>query len=66
MNFKEIHIGKIIQFAVEERGYELPRICKFLCCTEEEIERMYSCHSLETDLLLKWSKLLEYDYSWTI
>lgn len=30
-------------------------------CSINEIEHMYECKSLEADLLLKWSKLLEYD-----
>ncbi|MBO9692934.1 transposase [Chryseobacterium sp.] len=61
MNFKEIHIGKLIQLIVNERKCNLSRICKFLNCEEREIEQMYSLSTLEADLLLKWSKLLEYD-----
>ncbi|MGC4129687.1 MAG: transposase [Bergeyella sp.] len=62
MNFKSIHIGALIEQAVAERGIELSRICNFMKCTEEEIQNMYTQENLSTDILLKWSKLLEYDF----
>ncbi|MGC4128926.1 MAG: transposase [Bergeyella sp.] len=62
MNFKHIHIGKMIEQGVAERGIEMSRICNFLKCTEDEIKEMYQQENLLTDILLKWSKLLEYDF----
>ena len=62
MNFKEIHIGTLINQAVTESGIEISRICNFMKCTEEEIQKMYQAKSLDTEILLKWSKLLEYDF----
>ena len=62
MNFKNIHIGQMIEKIVAESGIEISRICNFFKCTEEEIQQMYQSKSLETDILLKWSKLLEYDF----
>ncbi|KFF09779.1 transposase [Chryseobacterium soli] len=62
MNFKEIHIGILISRAVAERGIESSRICNFLKCTEEKIEEMYNAKSLDSEILLRWSKLLEYDF----
>jgi|SRR5690554_341944 len=62
MNFKEIHIGTLINQAVTESGIEISRICNFLNCSEEEIQKMYQTKSLDTEILLKWSKLLEYDF----
>ncbi|MFC4687480.1 transposase [Epilithonimonas pallida] len=62
MNFKNIHIGQIIEQGVTESGIELSRICSFLKCTEEEVREMYLQKSIEVDILLKWSKLLEYDF----
>ena len=40
----------------------MQRICNFMICTEEEIERMYEAQSLDSEILLKLSKLLEYDF----
>lgn len=62
MNFKDIHIGQMIEKRVAESGIEMSRICNFLKCTETEIEEMYQKKSLDTEILLKWSKLLEYDF----
>lgn len=62
MNFKDIHIGTLINQKVEERGLEVSRICNFLACSEEEIEKMLKQKSLDTHMLLRWSKLLHYDF----
>ena len=61
-NFKEIHIGSLINTAVAESGIEMSRICNFLKCSKEEIEKMYTQENLSTDILLKRSKLLDYDF----
>lgn len=62
MNFKNIHIGQLIQLRVAESGIEMSRICNFLKSTEAEIEKMYYQKGLDSELLLRWSKLLEYDF----
>ena len=61
-NFKSIHIGNLIQQSVEEQQIELSRICNFLNCKEDEILNMYHQDSLDTNVLLRWSKLLKYDF----
>lgn len=62
MNFKEIHIGQLIEKRVSEKEIEVIRIGKFLNCTESEIAEMYKSKDLSTEILLRWSKLLEYDF----
>ncbi len=62
MNFKDIHIGSFIRQRVTEKEVKIIHICNCMKCTEEEIERMYSASSLDSYILLKWSKLLEYDF----
>ena len=62
MNFKKIHIGLLLKIKVAESGIELSRICKFLKCNENEVENMYKVKSLDSDILLRWSKILEYDF----
>ena len=47
---------------VTESGIEISRICNFMKCSKEEIEKMYTQENLSTDILLKWSKLLDYDF----
>lgn len=62
VDLKKIHIGALIQHCVLEKQVELSRICNFLKCSEENLETMYQLTSMDTDLLLRWSKLLEYDF----
>lgn len=62
MNFKDIHIGFSINQRVLECGIELSHICNFLQSTEDEISQMYLSKSLDTEILLRWSKLLRYDF----
>jgi transcriptional regulator with PAS, ATPase and Fis domain len=62
-NFKNIHIGQLIKIKVLEHEHITPeRICNFFNCDEEKIQMMYTSENLETDLLLKWSKLLKFDF----
>jgi len=60
--FKEIHVGSLIRKKVEEKEIELERVCNFFRFTENEVIKMFECSSLDTECLLKWSKLLEYDF----
>ncbi|MBL1221173.1 transposase [Chryseobacterium sp. L7] len=64
MNFesKNIHIGSFIEQRVKESGVEINRICKYFNWNEAEIEEVYVSKSIDSDLLLKWCKLLEYDF----
>lgn len=62
INFKEIHIGTLISQRVTESRIEMSRICNFLPCTEDEVKEMYQSKSMDTEILLRWSKLLEYDF----
>ncbi|UKB77666.1 transposase [Chryseobacterium sp. MEBOG07] len=61
-NFKIIHIGTIIKKRVAECDISISRICKFFNCEEQFIDEMYNSESLYSTHLLKWSKLLEYDF----
>ncbi len=62
MNYKNIHIGALIKQRVEETGLCTSRIGNFFKCTDDEVAQMYLKIDLSTDILLKWSKLLEYDF----
>lgn len=60
--FKNIHIGQMIEKKVAESGIEMSRICNYFKCSDDEIVKMYQSKSLDTEILLKWSKLLQYDF----
>lgn len=62
MNFKHIHIGQMVKRGVTESEIEMSRICNFMKCSEDDINEMYLQENIPTDILLKWSKLLEYDF----
>lgn len=61
-NFRNIHIGKLIQQRMEECDIDVERASKFLKISEEEVEQMIEKKSIDSDILLYWSKLLEYDF----
>lgn len=61
-NFKEISIGVLIHQRVKEAKMDMSCICSFLNCTKTEVQNTYSCKSLSSEMLLQWSKLLEYDF----
>ncbi|GEJ45945.1 MULTISPECIES: transposase [unclassified Chryseobacterium] len=61
IDFKDIHIGNLIKILVSEAGLSTDRICTYMNLSEEEIKNTYQTDTLETKLLLKWCKLLEYD-----
>lgn len=62
MDIKNIHIGKLIKSRLKELGLSQERVCNFMQCEEEDIEEMLQHKSIETDKLLRWSKLLENDF----
>ncbi|WP_228376153.1 helix-turn-helix domain-containing protein [Chryseobacterium sp. BLS98] len=62
INLRTVDIGSLIKDRVDELGVEVPRICNFLKCTENEVKQMYQCKSIDSEVLLRWSKLLDYDF----
>lgn len=60
--FKEIHIGRIIHQRVRDTDIVMDRIVNVFGCTETEIEKMYEMKDMDSGLMLKWSKLLRYDF----
>lgn len=62
IDIKDIHIGSLLNRRVIELGMESSRICNFFKLPEEEIIQMYGAKSFDTEILLRWSKLLNYDF----
>ncbi len=59
---KNPHIGKLIKLRVKECDLDMSRLTNYFKCSEKEIEEVFRSKCLETDKLLKWSKLLKYDF----
>mgnify|MGYP003574893055 CR=1 FL=1 len=62
MSLKEIHIGKLIEERVLEIQITNEKICNFLNCTDQELLEIYASANIKTEILLKISKLLQYDF----
>lgn len=61
-NYKHIHLGKLILQRVREKNMDSDKICSVMKCTEKELSVMYESKSLDTEVILRLSKLLEYDF----
>lgn len=59
---KKINIGKLIKEACKNKQLAEARIEKFFTMPYSEIEKMYEQEHLSSELLLKWSKLIKYDF----
>lgn len=62
INYKNIHIGSLIEKRVSECNIKISRICNFFDCIEKDVEEMYKQEDMGTKILLKWCKLLKYDF----
>lgn len=61
-NYKEIFIGKLIEDRVKDLGMSSNRIINFLKVDEQQLLMLYACKTMDVLMLLKCSKLLEYDF----
>ncbi|WP_317133408.1 DEAD/DEAH box helicase family protein [Chryseobacterium panacisoli] len=59
---KNIHIGEFIEARCKELDIPIERICKFFKLNDEEIEKMFQLENMNSDHILKWCKLLGYDF----
>lgn len=62
LNKNNIKLGSLIASRVAKSGIDMQRICNFFKLPVKDIEKMYEAATIDTHLLLKWSKLLEYDF----
>lgn len=62
INLKNIHIGKLIEIRWKELGIPIERTINFFKTTEEEIYHTFTQEYVSIEILLKWCKLLEYDF----
>lgn len=61
-NLKNIHVGRLIRQRMLECAIDMERASNFLKESEDSIDRMFESKSLDSNTLLLWSKLLEYDF----
>ncbi|MDN3692310.1 transposase [Chryseobacterium tructae] len=62
MLYKKIHIGELIKSKVEEMEITVRHLAEVFRIPENAVLEMFTKQELPTGDLLKWSKLLRYDF----
>lgn len=62
MLHKVIHIGQLIKNLVDHQEIKIDQICKFFGKDEDFVNNIFESSSIDSDMLLKWSKFLDYDF----
>lgn len=57
-----IHIGQKIRKIVETKGIRVSWLAQQLCCERRNIYHIYSRSTIDTELLLRLSEVLDYDF----
>ena len=61
-NIKNIHIGRLIEKRCKEMDITAKRACDFFGVDSIKIVEMFNQKNMDCESLLKWCKLLEYDF----
>lgn len=59
---EDIHIGKLIHTHLKEHGQSVAFLARELGCQREQCYRIFAKKSIDTDLLIRISKILQYDF----
>ncbi|MGR3853777.1 transposase [Chryseobacterium indologenes] len=62
MNIKNIHIGEMIEERWKDMNISMERTCNFFGRDSLIVLEMFTQRSIDCEVLLKWCKLLEYDF----
>lgn len=62
MKFKEIHVGELIKMRFNELNFDFDRFANYLGLSDDEVNALYEKSHVDTELLLKCSKILNYDF----
>lgn len=57
-----MHIGGIIREKITEKGMTVVSFAEQLSCTRVNVYKIFSRKSIDTDMLLRISSILEYDF----
>lgn len=58
----DVHIGKMIEKKLRERGCQVTWFANELCTERTNIYKIFRRRSIDTELLMKISRILEYDF----
>ena len=59
---REIHIGHLIQEKLKEQGRSASWLAEQIPCSPKHIYKILGKESLQTDLLLRISKIMKYNF----
>ena len=59
---REVHIGKAIKAKLKEQGRTTVWLASQIPCTPNHLYKIYANPSISTDLLIRISKILEYNF----
>lgn len=57
-----IHIGKTIEKVLREQGRSVSWFAQQICCERTNVYSIFHRSSIDTDLLVRISKVLSYDF----
>lgn len=57
-----LHIGKLIRKRMEEQQISIVWLAKHLSCSRTNVYKLLNKYSLDTEILAKISKLLDFDF----
>ena len=61
-NIREVHIGQAIKAKVREQGRTSAWLARQIPCTPNHLYKIYSKSAISTDLLVRISKILGYNF----
>lgn len=59
---RKIHIGKLIQAKMKEQGRTNVWLARQLPCSPNHIYKIYNSPSINTEMLVRISKILDYNF----
>ena len=59
---KNIHIGHVIHAKVKDKGITVTEFAQKINCNRTNIYNIFTRQSIDTDLLLRISQVLDYDF----
>ena len=61
-SLQDIHIGSIIKEKVEEQKLSVSEFARKISCDRTNVYYIYECKTIDTELLITISKVLNYDF----
>lgn len=59
---KDMHFGKTLEKTLREQGRSVTWFADQLCCTRPNIYKLFRKESVDTNLVYRISKILQYDF----